>query len=69
MWRSLLLGKLAISVVISLLIGGYGIWYAQSQDLPAGEHSSWLGVGIFFLLLGAIQIVMAALMFRRKKFD
>lgn len=69
MWRSLLLGKLALSVVISLLVGGYGIWAAQTPDLSSSEYSSWIGLGIFFWVLALFQIAMAFLMLRKKKFD
>jgi hypothetical protein len=69
MWRSLLLGKLAISIVISLLIGGYAIWSTRQPDLSTSEYSSWMGVGIFFLVLGLVQLAMVPLMFRKKKFD
>ena len=69
MWRSLLLGKLALSIVVSLLVGGYGIWCSRQPDLSSTEYSSWLGVGVFFLLLGVAQIVMVPMMFRKKKFD
>ena len=68
MWRSLLLGKLAISIVVSLLVAGYAIWSSQKPDLSTSEYSSWMGVGIFFLVLGLIQLVMVPLMFRKKKF-
>ncbi len=69
MWRSLLLGKLAISIAVSLLIGGYSIWNLQTPDLSRSEYYSWLSVGVFFLLLAVMQIVMIAFMFRKKKFD
>ena len=69
MWRSFLLGKLAISIVVSFLVGGYGIWYTRSAEMEASEYYSWLGLGIFFLLLGAVQLAMALMMFRKKKFD
>jgi hypothetical protein len=69
MWRSLLLGKLAISIVISLVIGGYSIWSLQKPDFPRDEYYSWLSVGVFFLILAALQLVMVAIMFRKKKFD
>lgn len=69
MWRSLLLGKLALSIVVSLLVGGYGIWCSQQPGVSGTEYSSWLGVGIFFLVLGVAQILMVPLMFRKKKFD
>jgi heme/copper-type cytochrome/quinol oxidase subunit 2 len=69
MWRSLLLGKLAISIVVSLLIGGYSIWRLQQPDFPSEEYYSWLSVGVFFLVLAAVQLVMIAVMFRKKKFD
>lgn len=67
MWRSLLLGKLAISIVVSLLIGGFCIWSLQKPDLGRGEYFSWLGVGIFFSILAVAQIAMVAMMFRKKK--
>jgi len=69
MWRSLLLGKLAISIVVSLLVGGFSFWRLQNPDIPRGEYISWLSVGIFFLVLAVVQIVMIAFMFRKKKFD
>ncbi len=37
--------------------------------MEASEYYSWLGLGIFFLLLGAVQLAMALMMFRKKKFD
>jgi len=37
--------------------------------LGRAEYSSWLGVGIFFLVLATVQIAMVAMMFRKKKFD
>ena len=69
MWRSLLLGKLAISIAVSLLVGGYGIWNLQNSDLSRTEYYSWMGVGVFFFLLAIVQLVMMAMMFRKKKFD
>lgn len=69
MWRSLLLGKLAISIAVSLLIGGFCIWSLQKPNLDRSEYSSWLGVGVFFLALAFVQVAMVAMMFRKKKFD
>lgn len=69
MWRSLLLGKLTISIVVSLLVGGFCIWSLQKPELGTAEYSSWLGVGIFFLVLAVAQIVLVVMMFRKKKFD
>lgn len=69
MWRSLLLGKLAISIVVSLLVGGFCMWSLQKPEMGRGEFTSWLGVGIFFLVLGVVQLAMVAVMFRKKKFD
>ena len=69
MWRSLLLGKLAISIAVSLLVGGYSIWSLQNRDYSEGEYTSWLSVGVFFLVLATVQIVMIVFMFRKKKFD
>jgi len=69
MWRSLLLGKLAISICVSLLVGGYCIWSLQQPALARSEYFSWLGVGVFFLALAVVQIAMVAVMFRKKKLD
>ena len=69
MWRSLLLGKLAISIAVSLAMGGFCIWSLQKPDLGRSEFSSWLGVGVFFLALGMVQIAMVAMMLRKKKLD
>jgi len=69
MWRSLLLGKLAISIGVSLLVGGYCMWSLQNPDLGRSEYFSWLGVGVFFLLLAVVQVAMVAIMFRKKKLD
>ncbi len=69
MWRSLLLGKLAISIAISLLVGGYSVWHSQkTADLSNSEYYSWFGVGVFFLVLAVVQILMIGVMFRKKKF-
>lgn len=69
MWRSLLLGKLAISISVSLLIGGYSLYRIQGSDLSSSEFYSWLAVGIFFLVLAFVQIGLGAMLFRKKKFE
>lgn len=69
MFRSLLLGKLAISISVSLLIGGYGIWQLQQAQIEGSEYFSWLGVAVFFLALAIVQAVMIVFMFRKKKLD
>lgn len=69
MWRSLLLGKLAISIGASLLVGGYSFWLLSNPDISSAEYTSWMSVGIFFFLLALAQAVMIVMMFRKKKFD
>jgi len=72
MWRSILLAKLAISIVLTLGLGGYSLYYATSSSgdaMTTSEYISWLGVAAFFLLLGVIQIGMIAVMFRKRRFD
>jgi hypothetical protein len=69
MWRSLLLGKLAISIAASLLVGGYSFWLLKNPDISTAEYTSWMSVGIFFFLLAFVQAIMILMMFRKKKFD
>jgi hypothetical protein len=69
MWRSLLLGKISISVAISSIIGAYGFWQLSTGKIPEEEYSSWLGVACFFSALAAVQLVLVVLMFRKKKLD
>lgn len=69
MFRSLLLGKLAISIAVSLLIGGYGIWQLRQGNFERSEFFSWLGLAVFFLSLAMVQAVMIVFMFRKKKLD
>ena len=69
MWRSLLLGKLAISIAVSLLVGGYGLWLIQRPNISSSEYYSWLAVGVFFLVLAVVQVGLGAMLFRKKKFE
>ena len=72
MWRSLLLGKLAISIVLTLALSGYSFYRVggdSANSMTTSEYASWLGVGCFFLVLGLIQIGMIAVMFRKRRFD
>lgn len=68
MWQSILLGKLSISILASLAVGGYCVsrpWYRD--NLTISESASWIGAGAFLLLFAIAQLVMIYFMFRKKR--
>jgi hypothetical protein len=70
MWQSILLGKLSVSTIASLVIGCFCVsrpWYREGMSF--NESSSWIGIGVFFLVLALAQVVMVYFMFRKKKFE
>ncbi len=72
MWRSILLGKLSISIVLSLALSGYSLYHVSGSSaatMTTSEYSGWIGVGAFFFLLGFLQLGMLAVMFRKRRFD
>ena len=67
MWRALLLGKLSISILASLVVGG--ICFARPwrvEELTYGQSAQWIGIGSFFFLLGLLQIAVIFLLTRKK---
>lgn len=67
MWRAILLGKLSVSILASLVVGGICIsrpW--RVAELTLSQSAQWIGVGSFFLLLGILQIVVVFLLTRKK---
>ncbi len=65
MWRTILLGKLGVSILASLIVGGVCLSQPSRHEYTVLQASSWIGVGIFFLLLGIAQIVAIYLMTRK----
>ena len=68
MWRTILLGKLGVSIAASI---GVGILCLRQQPQDAGwmEIWQWRGLGVFFLVLAVAQVAAIYFMLRRKKLD
>jgi hypothetical protein len=67
MWRALLLGKLSVSILASLVVGGICIarpW--RVEELTFRQSAQWIGIGSFFVLLGILQIAVVYLLTRKK---
>ena len=67
MWRSILLGKLTVSILASFIVGGFCIMQPRNVDLSVMESARWTGLGVFFLVLGVAQVVVVFLLFKKKK--
>ena len=67
MWRTILLGKLGISILASLIVGFVCVSQPWRAEYTIGQASSWIGVGIFFLVLSICQILAVYLMTKRPK--
>jgi protein-S-isoprenylcysteine O-methyltransferase Ste14 len=67
MWRAILLGKLAVSILASLVVGGVcALRPWRTEDLTWSQSAQWVGIGSFFLLLGLLQIGVIFLLTRKK---
>ena len=67
MWRSILLGKLGISILASFVVGGICVTRPRRVELDFAESSRWTGLGIFFLILGVAQIAVIYLLTKKPK--
>jgi len=56
MWRAILLGKLAISIVATLIVGGVCASRPWRVELTTTETTQWIGIGAFFILLSFGQV-------------
>ncbi|MFK7769386.1 MAG: hypothetical protein AB8B55_19340 [Mariniblastus sp.] len=65
MWRTILLGKLSISILASLIVGWICIGQPWQNEFGLLESSKWIALGVFFFLLGIGQI--ATIYFLMKK--
>ena len=66
MWRTLLLGKLAVSITASLVVGGYCLYLSQDQQHDMQEMFRWVGIGSFFILLSGAQAGVIWMLFRKR---
>lgn len=67
MWRSILLGKMSVSILASFIVGWICITHPSRHEFSIGESARWIGAGLFFLFLGFAQIVVIYLLMKRKK--
>ena len=65
MWRTILLGKLGVSILASLIVGGVCVTQPWRNEYSIIQSTSWIGVGSFFLLLAVAQL--AAIYFLTRK--
>ena len=67
MLRSLLLGKLTISILASFVVGGICITRPSRVELTVAESARWTGLGIFFLVLGVAQIALIYFLMKKQR--
>ncbi len=65
MFRNILLGKLGVSILASLAVGGFCVSQPWRQQYTLIESGSWIGVGLFFLVLAVAQVAAVYLMTKR----
>ena len=67
MWRTILLGKLGISIVATFVVGVACASRPWRAELTGVETMQWIGIGAFFILLGLLQIATIYLLMRPSK--
>lgn len=67
MWRSLLLGKLAVSIAASLAASVYCLWLARGANITFTQSAQWAGIGLFFGFVGLLQMTAVFFLSKRKK--
>jgi len=67
MWRTILLGKLAISIIATFVVGAACASHPWRVELTTVETMQWIGIGAFFILLGLLQIATIYLLMRTSK--
>ncbi len=67
MWRTILLGKLGISIIATFVVGAACASRPWRVELTGVETMQWIGIGAFFILLGLLQIATIYLLMRPSK--
>jgi len=65
MWRTILLGKLSISIFASLAVGGVCVTQPWRHEYTVFESTGWIAVGVFFLLLAVAQIAVTYMLTKK----
>jgi hypothetical protein len=66
MWRTLLTGKLTISIAASCFIGYLCLTHPAKHEVAASATARWYAMGIFFFVLAVAQITAIVLLTKRK---
>lgn len=56
MWRTILLGKMAISIIASIVVGVVCIQRAGKEDFTLTQTTQWMSIGVFFCVLAIAQV-------------
>ncbi len=67
MWRSIVLGKLIISIIASIIIGSICINASRQADETLASSTQWMLLGLFFFGLAISFSTVIFLLFRKKK--
>ena len=67
MWRTILLGKMAISILASIAVGVVCIMHGQDAEFTLSQSAKWIGIGTFFCLLAIVQVAVVYFLSRKKK--
>jgi hypothetical protein len=66
MWRTLLTGKLTISILGSCLIGYLCLNHPGKHEITASETARWYALGVFFFVLAVAQVTAIFLLSKRR---
>jgi len=67
MWRSIVLGKLIISIAASIIIGFICVHSARQADQTLAGSTQWWLLGFFFFGLAISFSIVIALLFVKKR--
>ena len=67
MWRSIVLGKLIISIIASVIVGVICFSLSRGADKTVAQSGQWLLLSLFFFGLAICFSVVIFLLFYRKK--
>ncbi|MDG1872652.1 MAG: hypothetical protein P8J27_01980 [Mariniblastus sp.] len=65
MWRTILLGKLSLSILASLVVGVACVSQPWRHEYALLGKAQWIGVGSFFLVLALVQIGAIFVLFHK----
>lgn len=67
MWRTILLGKLSLSIFASLVVGVICVSLPWREERDLLEDFRWIGLGVFFFVLAVMQVVAILMLFKKAK--